>query len=322
MNKITRLHQYLAGHFTLLGIGTSQIQVHPDGGELQPGSGQVDIQRGHHVAGWLNDNRIRIEGLPADSAGYLLTLLQVWLDQHDTSRDQYNLDGPQIDVTPDTVNSHVVTVEIELAFMDELYLVPQAAGPIEISGQRFGFGDYQVAIARTLGQVGSLQDNPMHRIHLKTRVSTHDQVTPGIAAVYHHNVTDDHMHRRIQVRSIEGVTNSDQLHINLTHRPGAPIHARDQIHLQLHIQLRNVVITGDHKPRQVPLVNHSHTATRDQLVLSPQVRVPDGVNTMNQIRAQIQVPLNDTAGCYDTLWAHQHPRPLFNTTPFNTAALG
>ena len=51
MNKLTQLHQYLASHFTLLGITRHQIQVHPEGGELQPGSGQVDIERGHHVAG-------------------------------------------------------------------------------------------------------------------------------------------------------------------------------------------------------------------------------------------------------------------------------
>ncbi len=322
MNKLTRLHQYLTHHFTLLGITAHQVQVHPDGGELQPGSGQVDIQRGHHVAGWLNDNRIRIEGLPADSAGYLLTLLQVWLDENDDNRDQYGLDGPEIEVTPETGNSHVVTVEIELAFMDELYLVPQAAGPIEISGQRFGFGEHHLAIARTLGHVGSLQDNPMPRIHLHSRIEIRDTVTRGIAAVQHRNVTDDRLHRRIQVHHSESVTNGDQLHMNLTHRHGSPIHARDQINVQLHVQLHNVVHILDHKPRQVPVVTHSHNSTLDQLVLSPQVRVPDDIQTLDRITRQGHVSLNNTAGCYDTLWAHQYPRPVPNTTAFNTATLG
>ncbi len=148
MSKLAAFTAHLQGQFQALGIKPEQYDAFQEGGELRAGGGK-ETEQGWHLASWEYRAAIVIERMPTASAGLLLALVQVWLDEHDPEREKAGQKPPQIHIDMDDRNQ-LADIEITLDFEDELYLAPNVNGAVVWRGQRYDFGEHDLWVAENL----------------------------------------------------------------------------------------------------------------------------------------------------------------------------
>ncbi|MND74081.1 P2 phage tail completion protein R (GpR) [compost metagenome] len=111
------------------------------------------------ILGYLSYQAVyTIEALPfreCDPA-VLLAAVMAWLQDHDLEREQQELPDPEFSIEPN--DEHSADLDLQIAFVEPLRLVPDAQGPIHWGGQRWAVLPYEIWVAESaLLQVGSIQ---------------------------------------------------------------------------------------------------------------------------------------------------------------------
>lgn len=88
------------------------------------------------------------------SEDLLLAVLTTWVMDNDTNRDRDDLEPPQIDLT--IRDDSTADVDISLVFIEDITIVPDAAGPITYRGQQWALGKPDIFTAES----GAVNDMP------------------------------------------------------------------------------------------------------------------------------------------------------------------
>jgi len=93
----------------------------------------------------------------SNDADIFLALINVWLIDNDSNRDDLNLDMPSVDVTP--LDDHTTDVEVKIIFSEDITLQLDDNGPVLYSGQRWGIAPLVISDVNKIG-VGDTPERP------------------------------------------------------------------------------------------------------------------------------------------------------------------
>jgi len=112
--------------------------------------------KGFVVGRFTYDAVFSVERFASD-ASLFLALINIWINENDSAREQDNLELPRVDVTP--LDDDTVDVEVTIRFMQDVSIMPNDNGPILMNGTRYGIADLQNFDANKVG-VGDTQERP------------------------------------------------------------------------------------------------------------------------------------------------------------------
>lgn len=135
MKTLTAWDEYLSQNRDLLGIKPEQAECWLENAEIVPG-GNKETEHGLHYLDFEYRVATVIERLPQEVGGLLILLAYQFVN---TLGERDGLDWPSMSVTA-LDDGKFVDVEITYDARDAIYLVPVENSPIEINGQKMGFG--------------------------------------------------------------------------------------------------------------------------------------------------------------------------------------
>lgn len=112
--------------------------------------------KGFVVGRFAYDAVLSVERFSSD-ASLFLALINIWINENDTGREQDNLELPQVDVTP--LDDSTADVEVRIRFLQDISIMPSDQGAIVMNGVRYGIAQLQNADANKVG-VGDTQERP------------------------------------------------------------------------------------------------------------------------------------------------------------------
>jgi hypothetical protein len=101
-------------------------------------------ERGLHMGDMRYQAVIVLERF-ADHPGRLMALIGSWLENHDSSRADYELAAPRFDI--EQMDSDTADVEISLEFIEPQHLAEDGNGEILALGKRWAFVPFDLWIA-------------------------------------------------------------------------------------------------------------------------------------------------------------------------------
>ncbi len=151
-NRFLELCKHLKNKKTLLKFTIEHFDSEVEQMTVDNG-GQQETEQGWHFANFRYRGMIYIERLPGETLALLALMIRAWLDEHDDTRNKYRLEQPVIET--DDLGGGFVDVICEINFVDEVFLVESATGPIEWRGGKFDLGEYPVNYAEG-GDIGNV----------------------------------------------------------------------------------------------------------------------------------------------------------------------
>ncbi len=117
-------------------VTANTIDAWQEGGSLILSGSDLGTE-GYQVAKWKHRATIAFEKFPHHKVNpyNLLAMLASFLIDREWPRDEYRLSDPELDI--DIVSKDSATVLIELELMDDIDLIPDAAGPVLFYGSRY-----------------------------------------------------------------------------------------------------------------------------------------------------------------------------------------
>jgi len=108
---------------------------------------------GLHVCRFQYTGVVTLDGF-AGCEDLLLAVLTTWVMDNDPNRDGDHLEPPQVDLT--IRDDGIADVDISVVFIEDITIVPDAAGPISYRGQQWALGQPEIFTAES----GALNDTP------------------------------------------------------------------------------------------------------------------------------------------------------------------
>lgn len=127
---------------------------------MENGTSEVTSKRlgkGFEISRFRYDAIFSVERYVGD-ADLFLVLINIWLMEHDTNRDQLELDSPKVDVTP--LDDSSVDLEVSITFDESITIVPDDAGPILFKGARYSVAPAEIIAARKVAVGDNQQRQP------------------------------------------------------------------------------------------------------------------------------------------------------------------
>lgn len=112
--------------------------------------------KGFVVGRFAYDAVLNVERFASD-ASLFLALINIWINENDSSREHDNLELPEVDVTP--LDDKTVDVEVRIRFIQDITIMPSDQGSIVMNGTRYGIAELENADAKKVG-VGDTQERP------------------------------------------------------------------------------------------------------------------------------------------------------------------
>lgn len=130
-------------------IKTNNIDAWQESGTLII-NGEDRGENGYQVAKWKHTGVIAIENFPHRriAAYSLLAMVAAFLIEHDSERDLYQLNDPEIDI--DEISSDNATVIIDVELIDNIELIPDVNGPVFFNNARYKVNSAPINIAENV----------------------------------------------------------------------------------------------------------------------------------------------------------------------------
>lgn len=130
-------------------VKANQIDAWQENGQLIISSEDLG-DGGYRIAKWKHNAVIAFEKFPHKKVNpyNLLAMLAAFLHDSGWPRDQFGLADPTLDIDPNSTDSVLVLVELEL--LDDVDLIPDANGPVLFMGNRYRVALVPVNVAETV----------------------------------------------------------------------------------------------------------------------------------------------------------------------------